>query len=136
MRNTKKREIFYYCPTVILRIVLLCVSATYMPFPLTTTPIGKLKVADEAGPSAAPLAPVPAKVVTVPLAEILRITLLYVSATYMLLPESNVHPSGKLKVALEAGPLVKPFVPVPAKVLTMPEETVILRMQLFWISVT
>ena len=90
---------------------------------------GLLKVALPAAPSAAPELPLPATVLTTPVAVItLRILWLLLSATYRCaLSEVSASPLGWLKVALPAAPSAEPAVPTPASVVATPVATMILR---------
>ena len=116
---------------VILRIKLLPGSATYrLPAASVVNPSGYLKVASVPVPLRLPVTPAfPAKVLTTPDWVILRIKLLYWSATYTLPAASVATPTGLLKVASVPVPLRLPDTPaLPAKVLTKPSG-VILRIK-------
>ena len=77
--------------------------------------------------------PEPAKVVTSPDGDILRIKLFPVSATYMLLEESTATPIGLLNDADVPTPLSFPLEPEPASVETSPDG-VIFRITLLYVS--
>ena len=105
---------------VILRILLLLVSATYkFPELSAVTPYGELKVAAVPVESKEPATPEPANVVTTPADVILRILLLLLSATNKFPELSAITPLGKLKVAAVPVASVEPATPDPAKVDTV-----------------
>ena len=79
-------------------------------------PRGLLNVATGPKPLAEPTAPVPARVVTTPLGNILRISLFPASATYTDPDASTQTPIGLLNWALTPVPFAEPATPLPAKV--------------------
>ena len=116
-------------PGVILRIILLSVSATYkLPEASTAIADGAKKLAAIPCPSLLPDAPDPARVVTKPPLVILRITSLPKSVIYKFPEPSIAIPVGKSKQADIPCPFV--FIAVPAIVLTKPPD-VIFRISLF-----
>ena len=117
---------------LIIRILLLVVSATYTLLEFTAIPCGYLNCALVPYPSINPRVP-PAKVLTYTFELIIRIALLSLSATYTLL-EFTAIPCGLLNCALVPYPSLDPIVP-PAKVLTYTFELII-RILLLVVSAT
>ena len=113
-------------------MVWLLVSATKrLPLPSTATPQGYLNRAATPVPSAEPPNPaIPARVVTALVATtILRMVWLQVSATIRLPLPSAATPLGQPNCASSPVPLLSPDEPaVPARVVTSPVATTILRM--------
>ena len=110
---------------VIIRIKLLPKSATKtLPEGSVVIPIGLLNDAAVPVPLALPAAPLPAKVLTIPAGVILRIKLLYKSATYTFPTASLATPIGVLKEAAVPVPLVVPAAPLPANVVTVATELI------------
>mmetsp|Transcript_45692 Transcript_45692/g.73680 ORF Transcript_45692/g.73680 Transcript_45692/m.73680 type:complete len:209 (+) Transcript_45692:852-1478(+) len=90
-------------------------------------PKGALNRAEEPSPSAKPLSPLPATVVTAPAGETLRMVLLLKSATSNHPCLSIDTPKGCEKRAATPRPSAKPACPLPATVVTIPVR-VTLRM--------
>ena len=117
-------------PAAILRMRLFPVSEMKtFPAVSTATPRGKLKAAFVPVPSANAADPLPAKVLTTPPGDTLRMRWLEESTTNTLPMESMDTPQGPLNEALVPAPSAKAAVPLPASVDTTPPG-VILRMRL------
>ena len=85
----------------VIFLMKLAAATNTFPTPSTAIPYGRSKVAVVVPtPSAEPLLPVPASVVTAPVGVILRMRLLVLSATYSTPAESKVRPTGPVKRAL------------------------------------
>ena len=92
-------------PAVIVRMRWLLWSATYtVPLPSTATPKGLPNCAVAPGPSALPAVPLPASVLTIPVAVILRMRWLPRSATYKVPLPSTATPKGPLNCAVAPVP--------------------------------
>src|SRR3954452_9046813 len=99
------------------------------------TSVGPLNCASVPVAFVEPAVVCPANVVTTPAAVILRIRLLFVSATKMLPEASTAIPAGPLNSAAVPVALIIPAMPSPANVVTTPAG-VILRMRLVSASAT
>jgi hypothetical protein len=93
-----------------------------LPEGSVVNPIGTLNDAAVPVPFAFPATPLPANVLTTPAGVILRIVLLYKSATYTFPEASLATAIGVLNAAAVPVPLILPATPLPAKVVTVATE--------------
>ncbi len=94
-------------------------------------PLGLLNWAVDASPSIKPNVPVPAMVETLPSVSIRRMLWLFRSATKSIPLSSTVIPTGLRNWAVAASPSIKPKVPVPATVVTLPSVSI---RRILWFS--
>ena len=113
-------------PSVSIRRILWFPSSATKSIPLSSTviPLGILNWAVAASPSIKPGVPVPAMVETLPSVSIRRMLWFPASATKSIPLSSTVIPRGLLNWAVAASPSVKPEVPVPAIVETLPSISI------------
>ena len=121
------------------RILWLNSSATTIKLleGITATPVGLLKLAAAPMPSAKAPLPLPASVVTTPRGVTMRIRLLVMSATTNTPLEGiTATPAGWWKLADAPVPSAKAKLPLPASVVTTPEERSTSRTRFVDVSVT